>query len=342
MWVICNVHVNKCLFSRWLKMSEDMRLFFSPNTTRLIGRRLAFIGLLGLLAACTDTSDPKVIDFGNTIPVARPGERAPVQPEKPVLRVAVGAMVSPGETFVHYRQLLDYLGDRLGMNVELIQRKTYSEVNELVGDGRIDLAFICSGPYATGKAKYGFDLLATPEVQGSHFYHSYLIVNRNSSIEHLEDLKGKVFAFTDPDSHTGKLVPTHWLAEINQRPESFFGKLIYTYSHDNSILAVAKGLVDGAAVDGLIWEFYQHRNPSLTAATRVIRKSEPFGIPPVVASGSFSPELKELMRKTLLAMHEAPEGRRILAELMIDRFVASREEWYDSIRQLEQKLAAQP
>jgi DNA-binding NtrC family response regulator/HAMP domain-containing protein len=69
MWVLCNVHVNKCLFSRWLKMSEDMCLFFSPNTTRLIGRRLAFIGLLGLLAACTDTSDPKVIDFGSTIPV---------------------------------------------------------------------------------------------------------------------------------------------------------------------------------------------------------------------------------------------------------------------------------
>lgn len=323
----------------WLEMTEDMGLFFPSYKVGPTGLRVVFAGLLALLAACTETGDPKVVDFEKTIPVARPGERAL---EQPVLRVAVGAMVSPAETFGHYRQILDYLGDRLGMGVELVQRKTYSEVSELVGDGRIDVAFICSGPYATGKAKYGFELLVTPEVQGSHFYHSYLIVNQNSSMERLDDLKGKVFAFTDPDSHTGRLVPTHWLAEMNERPESFFGKLIYTYSHDNSILAVAKGLVDGAAVDGLIWEFYRHRNPPLTAATRVIKKSEPFGIPPVVASPSLSPELKESIRSVFLAMHEAPEGRRILAELMIDRFVAPREEWYDGIRQLEERLAVQP
>ncbi|NTW36843.1 MAG: phosphate/phosphite/phosphonate ABC transporter substrate-binding protein, partial [Syntrophobacteraceae bacterium] len=260
----------------------------------------------------------------------------------PSLKVAVGAMISPKETFVHYRQLLDYLGGKLGMDVELVQRKTYGEVNELVGNGGIDLAFICSGPYATGKGKYGFELIATPEIQGSHFYQSYLIVNQDSPFGRPEDLRGQVFAFTDPDSHTGKLVPTHWLAEMNERPERFFGKVIYTYSHDNSILAVAKGLVDGEAVDGLIWEFYQHRNPSLTSATRVIRKSEPFGIPPVVASGSFPPEHRGPVQKILLSMHEDPEGAKILGELMIDRFVAPQEGWYDSIRQLEQELANQP
>jgi phosphonate transport system substrate-binding protein len=290
-----------------------------------------------MLSGCSRDADTRIVDFEKTIPVTRPGEDKIGQP---TLKVAVGAMVSPKETFVYYRRLLDYLAGKLGRNIELVQRKTYEEVNELIGKGRIDLAFICSGPYATGKGNYGFDLLATPEVQGSHFYHSYLIVNKDSPVEHLEDLKGRIFAFTDPDSHTGKLVPTYWLAETNERPETFFGKVIYTYSHDNSILAVAKGLVDGAAVDGLIWEFYQHKNPSLSSATWVIRKSEPFGIPPVVASQSLSPDIKEPARKLLLSMHEDPEGKKILQELMIDRFVQPKDEWYDSIRQLEQKLAA--
>lgn len=292
-----------------------------------------------LLLACSPEDNTSIVDFTKTIPVARPGEGSPSQP---LLRVAVGAMVSPKETFVYYRQLLDYLGDKLGMDVELVQRKTYGEISDLLGKGEIDLAFICSGPYATGKGKYGFELLATPEIQGSHFYRSYLIVSRDSPLGRLEDLRGRIFAFTDPDSHTGKLVPTHWLAEMNERPERFFGKVIYTYSHDNSILAVAKGLVDGAAVDGLIWEFYGHKNPSLTAATRVIRKSEPFGIPPLVASNSFLPELKAPVQQILLSMHEDPEGARILGELMIDRFVAPRDDWYDSIRQLEQELADRP
>ena len=55
-------------------------------------------------------------------------------------------MISPKETFIYYRQILDYIASGLGRNVELVQRKTYSEVNELIGKGEIDVAFICSGP----------------------------------------------------------------------------------------------------------------------------------------------------------------------------------------------------
>jgi phosphonate transport system substrate-binding protein len=252
--------------------------------------------------------------------------------------VAVGAMISPKETFVYYRQILDYIGTNLGKNVELVQRKTYGEINELFGKGEIDLAFVCSGPYATGKEKFGFELLATPLVQGSHFYHSYLIVNKDSPFRRLEDLRGRVFAFTDPDSNTGKLVPTFWLAQMGERPENFFGKTVYTYSHDNSILAVARGLVDGATIDGLIWEYYHHNNPTFTSKTRIIRKSEPYGIPPLVASRHFPSALKGSIRRLLLSMHQDPEGQQILSALMIDRFIAPQEEWYDSIRQMKQGL----
>jgi phosphonate transport system substrate-binding protein len=248
-------------------------------------------------------------------------------------------MISPKETSVYYRQILDYISRNIGKESELIQRKTYGEINELFGKGEIDLAFICSGPYATSKDKFGFELLAMPQVKGSHFYHSYLIVNKGSPFQRLEDLRGRVFAFTDPESNTGKLVPTYWLAQVGERPETFFGKTIYTYSHDNSILAVAKGLVDGAAVDGLIWEYYDYKKPSLTSQTRIIRKSVPYGIPPIVAHRDADPRLKDRIRQFLLTMHQDPEGQRILSELMIDRFIAPREEWYETIRKMKQDLA---
>jgi phosphonate transport system substrate-binding protein len=38
-------------------------------------------------------------------------------------------------------------------------------------------------------------------------------------------------------------------------------------------------------------------------------------------------------------MHQDPEGQRILSELMIDRFIAPREEWYETIRKMKQDLA---
>jgi phosphonate transport system substrate-binding protein len=253
--------------------------------------------------------------------------------------VAVAAMISPRETFDLYRQLLAYLAHKLGGDLEFVQRKTYGEIDELLGRGQIDLAFICSGPYVAGKDRYGFIPLAIPQVQGEHFYRSYLIVNKNSSYQRLEDLKGHIFAFTDPDSNTGRLVPTYWLAQLQAQPETFFGGLIYTYSHDNSIMAVARGLVDGAAVDGLVWEFYQVRNPAFTSKTRVIKKSEPYGIPPLVASRHLSGKIQEQVRQLLFSMHQDPEGRHLLGELMIDRFVPVQDQWYDSVRKMHQHLA---
>ncbi len=289
------------------------------------------------ISGCGGDADVRIVDFSKTVAVEQPGKQ---QSENPYLKVAVAAMISPKDTFVYYRQLLDYIARNIGRDVQFIQRKTYGEINELLGKGQIDLAFICSGPYVTGKEKYGFELLATPEVQKSHFYQSYLIVNKTSQFKGLEELRGQVFAFTDPDSNTGKLVPTYWLSEMGERPETFFSKTIYTYSHDNSILAVAKSLVDGAAIDSLIWEYYHRKNPVFTSKTRIIHKSEPYGIPPIVASGFLASDLKNRVRQVLFSMHRDPGGQKILSELMIDRFTPPRDAWYDSIRSIELKLAS--
>jgi phosphonate transport system substrate-binding protein len=293
------------------------------------------LGLALMINGCSGDSDKVVVDFSKTVPVARPGDQGS---SNPPLRVAVAAMISPKETLEVYRQLLSYLGHKLGKDLELVQRKTYGEVNELIGKGLIDLGFICSGPYVAGKDRYGFVLLAVPVVNGHPTYSAYLIVNKESAFHRLEDLKGHTFAFTDPDSNTGRLVPLYWLAAMHTRPEKFFGRILYTYSHDNSIMAVGRGLVDGAAVDGLIWDFYEKKNPAFTSKTRIIKKSEPFGIPPLVASRQFPPADREQIQNLLFTMHQDPEGKRILDELMIDRFIAPRDEWYDTVRQMEQQL----
>lgn len=304
------------------------------KTRLLIGFLLLAI-VFGAIS-CGRDSDAVVVDFTKTIAVERPASQIP---QAAIFNVAVAAMISPKETFGYYRQLLDYIGEKLGREVQFIQRKTYGEINELLGIGQIDLAFICSGPYAAGKEIFDFELIATPQVQKSHFYQSYLIVNKVSQFSSIEDLRGRVFAFTDPDSNTGKLVPTYWLFEMGEQPETYFGKTIYTYSHDNSILAVAKALVDGAAIDGLIWEYYHQKDPVFTSRTRIIRKSEPYGIPPIVASKHLSSELKDRIRQLFFSMHHDPKGQKILVELMIDKFIAPRDEWYDSIRQMDLKIA---
>ena len=295
--------------------------------------------LLVSLFGCSSETGYKQIDFSKTMQVESP---KPAPNDKPKLRVAVAAMISPKETLSYYRELLDYIGRKLGRDIILIQRRTYGEINELFPKGEIDLAFICTGPYAFAKEVFGFDALATPMVRGEPFYRSYLIVHKDKGFKSLSDLKGQIFAFTDPDSNTGALVPKFWLMELNQTPETFFREVTYTYSHDNSILAVAKGLVDGATVDGHLWEYYNQRNPFYTSMTRVIKKSRPFGSPPLVASAYLSEHIKKQIQELLLSMHQEPEGRGILDELMIDSFKTPEETWYESVKEIYRQVLSQP
>jgi len=287
-----------------------------------------------LFFACHSDTDVTVVDFSKTITLKQPDY--PLS-ETSSFRVAVGAMISPRETVVHYYQLLDYLAGNLDKSIHLVQRKTYGEINKLIGTGQIDLAFICSGPYATGKDIYGFEALAVPQIRGKHFYRSYLIVQKDSPYNKLSDLKGRIFAFTDPDSNTGKLVPTYWLSQRGETPNNFFDKTIYTYSHDNSIMAVATALVDAATVHEQIWEYYNDRDPVYTSQTRIIKKSLSFGNPLMVASSQLPDPLKERMRHLLITMHRNGEGQKILSELMIDRFVPPEEEWYQPIMAMQEK-----
>ena len=287
------------------------------------------------LSGCSNEPEAAYVDFSHRMLVEQPGD----QPrDGAYFRVAVASMISAKETAVNYHQLLDYIAGKLGRNIELVQRKTYREINELIGQGHIDLAFICSGPYAFGKEKYGFEALAMPEVRGSYMYQSYLIVNKDSPYKKLEDLSGKTFAFTDPESNTGKLVPTYWLKQHNKIPEDFFGKIIYTYSHDNSIMAVAMSMVDGAAVHGQIWEYYHRKDPAVTSRTRIIKKSESFGNPPVVASSHLPSQIKMRMREILFQMHQDEEGKKILAELMIDRFIEPQKKSYEPILAMKENM----
>ena len=251
------------------------------------------------------------------------------------LRIAVSAIISPDETLVYYQDMFDYLSLKIGVPVKLVQRKTYQEVNDLIRKNSVDAAFVCSLAYIEGTDQFGLELLAVPIVRGEPRYYSYIIVPEDSSINSLKELKGKTFAYTDPLSNSGKLSPEYMITQMGENPETFFKFTFFTYSHDKSIQAVAEKMVEGAAVDSLVWDFKNATDPRFTSRTRIISKSPPYGIPPVVVSKDIDPALKEKLRKILLQMHEDKKGKEILDRIMIDRFSEANDSLYNSVREMK-------
>jgi phosphonate transport system substrate-binding protein len=293
---------------------------------------LVLVCCLPLPAACAART------AAGGIPTVRLNDLQPLPPTPPAavvpLRVAVAAVISPRGNVESYTPLLTYLGQKLNRPVEMVQRRTYQEVNDLLRDGQVDVAFVCTSAYVAGKQDFNMQLLAAPRVNGATVYHSNLIVPAASPARGMADLRGKVFAFTDPMSFSGRVYPTSLVRELGAEPETFFSRTFFTYSHDNAIRAVADGLADGAAVDSLVYDFAVAREPALAARVKVILRSPPFGIPPVVVGPDVRPQLRAELHDLLLNLQGAPEGPAILAALGFDRFVPIEDAAYESAREL--------
>lgn len=303
---------------------------------------LALFLLAPLLTGCGSGPEYARVSLAEAPPSSTATATTESADTQPPLRVAIAAVISPQGTVENYTPFLNYLEQQIGQPVELVQRQTYGEVNKLVRDGDVDLALVCTGAYVDGHSEFGMELLVAPEVGGETVYYSYVIVPAESPAQSLTDLRGKTFAFTDPLSNSGHLMPVYLLWQMGETSERFFERTIYTYSHDNSIEAVAEGLVDGAAVDSLVYEYALDRDPSLTDRVRVIAQSEACGMPPVVVPPNLSAGQKVILRDMLLTMHQDEAGRAALNALMIDRFVPMDDSAYDSVRDALEKVNDSP
>jgi len=290
--------------------------------------------LIFMLQSCSRDKDIKQITFSKK---ADANETEKLSGERPV-RIAIGGMTSPREGFVYYKKLLNYIGEKLGRRVEFIDREDYGTINRMLMNKEVDVAFVSSGPYVEGHDEFGLELLAAPQVSGATVYYSYIIVPEDSPVKNLKELRGRSFAFTDPLSNSGTLVPVYMLSRMNEKPGSFFKRSYFTYAHDKSIRAVASGLVDGAAVDSLIWEYENQTNPEFTSKTKIIERSSPYAIPPVVIRHGIEFALKEKLLHIFLNAHNDEKGREILRGMMIDKFVLIDDKSYDSIREMKQWL----
>lgn len=258
---------------------------------------------------------------------------------KKVFRAGVASMITPVSTVKYYQQVVDYIGQKLGVPIEMVHRTTYDEIDIMLENRELDLAFICSSPYVLNNEKFGAELLVAPQVKGSVYYFSNIIVHRNSEVKTFDELKGKTFAFMDPKSNSGKLYPTYLLSKNNYTPETFFDSYFYSYSHNKSVELVAKKRTDGAAVDSIVYDFMVATGSPYTEQTRVIHHSPKFGIPPVVVPPGLPLYIRESLKTIFLQMHNDAEGQKILGQMRIDKFVEVADANYDSIRAMRAFIA---
>ncbi|MCR9158084.1 MAG: phosphonate ABC transporter substrate-binding protein [Rhodobacteraceae bacterium] len=154
-----------------------------------------------------------------------------------------------------YSCLQDYAAEELGVEVKLFAPADYNGVIQGLLGGTIDMAWLGASSYA---ATYLQDpeavepVLVKVNMDGSIGYHSIGFARKDAGVASLEDMQGKVFGFGDPNSTSGYLIPS---IEIPQATGStmesgdYFGEVKFTGGHEQTIVAVYNGDIDG----GVTW-----------------------------------------------------------------------------------------
>lgn len=229
-----------------------------------------------------------------------------------------------------FGSLTSYLENELGIKVKLQVAGDYAGVITGMQHGHIDIAYLGPKSYVEAAARAGAEAVAVEkDLNGTPGYHGLIITKAGSGLKSVEDLKGKTWAFTDPHSTSGTLVPTVYFNEINVDPQSYFSKVIYSGSHEASILSVKAGKVAAASTNDLdfrrgLGKQWKEGDFNIIWTSGLIPGS------PMTVRKDLPSSLKMAVKGAFLSYND----KNGLEKLKISGYAPGNDSMYDSIRTL--------
>ncbi len=167
-----------------------------------------------------------------------------------IVRFGILSGENEKDRIARYTPFEEYLEAKLGVDVEIFTAGNYDGVVQALAAGQIEFAFLGSSAYAaayTASEGKVAPLLTSQDQDGSTGYYSVVAVRCDSGYKTLDDLKGKVLAFADPDSTSGYAVPNYNLVQQGYEPATFFSAIPFSGSHEAGVQGVVNKQFDAAA-----------------------------------------------------------------------------------------------
>lgn len=241
-----------------------------------------------------------------------------------------------------YEAFIQYLARELGVPVKLRIANDYAAVIEGQIAGNIHIAQYGPASYArayvNGAKIEPFGMQVNKD--GTKGYYSVLWVKKDSPYQKFEDLKGKNLGLVDPNSTSGNNVPRFAMNKMGIKPEDYFSNVVYAGSHENAIIALQQGQVDGA------FNWWNDDNESMLRRMerkkmakyddfRMIFKSDMIVNSPVAYLSDMPGELKAAIREAFFKVAEKDrEAFKVLTDGEAQPWVPTSHNDYEVIVEL--------
>ena len=256
------------------------------------------------------------------------------------------AMVPTEETVAElelYKPVTDRMAKLTGKKISFFMPTSYASVVEGLLSHFVDVAVLGPYTYVIANSKDStVEVFATYAKRPGHMqeegpgYRGVLISKKGTKYTSIKSLKGSLVGLTDPGSTSGNLMPrVAFTKVIGMDLEKFFGKVVYTGSHELSTVAVVQGKVDAAFVASHRFDNVVNKGEATLEGVNILWQSDPIPQDPFVYRNTLCGDIKAKIRETFLDLKGKPGSKTFLDNVKSNTFVEMSSDDYNIIRDLK-------
>lgn len=257
------------------------------------------------------------------------------------IRVALTPSVDAQKVTSSADKLQHFLEEQTGYAFSIVVPASYIAVVEAFGSGKADIAAINTFGYILAHQKYGAQAaLKIVRRDGETSYKGQFIAHVDSGIDSISDLQGRRFAYTDPTSTSGYILPRAILEQRNIHP----AEEVFAVKHDNVVTMIYQKQVDAGATyysppDRTTGEILDARArvvkqfPDVYDKVKIIGFTQSIPNDPIIFRGDFPSDMKKRIVDALLSFQSTSEGKKALYDIYsVDGLETAQDSDYDALR----------
>jgi phosphonate transport system substrate-binding protein len=285
--------------------------------------------LLTFFALLLSTSIAAGLQPENKLPPGPQYANAPLQPLKPLYRLAIHPLHNPDKLAAAYQPLIDYLNQHIAnVEFELEASRDY-QVYETKFRSR-EPEFLLSNPWQTLEAiKVGYHVIAM--AGDAEDFKGLLIVRKDSGVKSPADLKGKVISYPSPTALAACIMPQYFLythgIDVSRDLQNH-----YVGSQESSIMNTYLGESSAGATWPPPWRLFQKDHPQEAAQLTVAWETPSLINNSVMVRDNVPTDVRDKLKTLILDLQTTQEGQTILAGMQTARFHAADDTNYDVVR----------
>ncbi|WP_411197150.1 phosphate/phosphite/phosphonate ABC transporter substrate-binding protein [Rhizobium sp.] len=225
-----------------------------------------------------------------------------------------------------------------GIELEIIAHAAPAPLSELWARPDMGAVFMCGYPFSRMPVAARPTMLAAPVSSEAWslyqpLYASHILVASTGPVNAVADLAAARWGWTVRDSQSGYHAARSFLTG------QFAGKMKQSMTvgpllNPSGIVAALKdGRIDAGAIDAYAFQLLSMHEPDAVDGLRILTTTDPLPAPLLVAAQTLPADIATALQRSLVTLHETPEGAAALGRLGLKRFSAVAPSAYDVLPQ---------